>query len=82
MLSANDVIAISPKLVTNLFIKKLRDANYTRSNYNAVIDKIYRESCAELERMQNEYDGQTRNGRLKNMQTTWNEKIEKKLGLL
>ena len=69
-------------IVTDLFIKKLRDAKYTSSNYNALIDKIYRESCTELERLQNEYDGQTRNGRLKNMQSTWNEKIEKKLELL
>jgi hypothetical protein len=69
-------------IVTNLFMQKLKEAKFTRNNYDALIDKIYTESCKELERMQNEYDGQTRNGRLKNIQANWNEKIEKKLALL
>ncbi len=69
-------------IVTNLFIQKLKDAKFTRNNYDALIDKIYMESCKELELMQNEYDGQTRNGRLKSIQADWNEKIEKKLALV
>jgi len=69
-------------IITNLFIQKLKQAKFTRNNYDVVIDKIYLESCAELEKMQNDYDGQTRNGRLKNMQSEWNEKIETKLELL
>jgi hypothetical protein len=66
-------------IATNLFIDKLKAAKFTRNNYDAVIDKIYTESCRQLEKMQNDYDGQTRNGRLKNIQAEWNEKIEQQL---
>jgi FtsZ-binding cell division protein ZapB len=67
-------------IVTNLFIEKLKAAKFTRKNYDGLIEKIYNESCRQLEQMQNEYDGQTRNGRLKNVQSEWNEKIETQLG--
>jgi len=66
-------------IATNLFIQKLRAANFTRSNYNSVIDRIYKESCDELERMQNAYDGQTKNGQLKDRQYEWNAKIDEQL---
>jgi hypothetical protein len=69
-------------IVTNLFIEKLKAAKFTRKNYDNLIEKIYNESCRQLEQMQNEYDGQTSNGRLKNIQLEWNEKIEKHLGNL
>lgn len=69
-------------IITNLFMNKLKTATFTRNNYGTVLEKLYAESCRELEKMQNEYDGQTRNGRLKNIQANWNEKIEKQLGLL
>ena len=69
-------------IVTNLFIKKLKAAKFTRNNYGNLTEKIYNESCRELEKMQNDYDGKTRNGRLKNVQVEWNTKIEKQLNLL
>lgn len=69
-------------LVTNLFVKKLKALKFTRNNYNMLLEQVYIESYQELEKMQNNYDGQTRNGRLKNIQSEWNEKIEKQLGLL
>lgn len=69
-------------IVTNIFINKLKTARFTRDNYGTVLEKLYGESCRNLEKMQNEYDGQTRNGRLKNIQANWNEKIEKQLSSL
>lgn len=69
-------------IATNLFIQKLRAATFTRHNYNAVIDRVYKESCDELERMQNAYDGQTKNGQLKNIQYEWNQKISQQLEAL
>ena len=68
-------------IVTDLFIQKLRAANFTTTNYGDVVERIYREICSELEKMQNDYDGQTRNGQLKNIQAEWNNKIEKRLDL-
>jgi hypothetical protein len=67
-------------IVTNLFIEKLKAAKFTRKNYDGLVEKIYNESCRQLEQIQNNYDGQTSNGRLKNMQSEWNEKIETQLG--
>ena len=67
---------------TNLFIRKLKDARFTKNNYGNQVEKIYNETCHELEKMQNDYDGQTKNGQLKNIQTEWNDKIDKQLGAL
>jgi hypothetical protein len=65
-----------------LFFQKLKAAKFTRINYNTLLEKLYSESSRDLEKMQNDYDGQTRNGRLKNIQSNWNGTIEKQLDLL
>lgn len=65
-----------------LFVKKLKAANFTLSNYSALIDKINDESYAGLEKMQNDYDGQTKNGQLKDVQAEWNKKIDLQLAAL
>lgn len=59
------------------FIKKLRSAEFTMENYDQLLDKIYGECYDELGKMQNDYDGQTKNGQLKNIQAEWNIKIDK-----
>ncbi len=69
-------------IVTNNFINKLKAAKFTFKNYNTLLDKIYLETRQELEKMQNEYDGQTRNGRVPAAQAEWNSKIEKQLVLI
>ncbi|MGF2411423.1 hypothetical protein [Ferruginibacter sp.] len=69
-------------IVTNLFIEKLKTTKFTSNNYGQLLENLYAESCRELEKMQNEYDGQTKNGQLKNVQARWNEKIEKQLSFL
>jgi hypothetical protein len=66
-------------IATCLFIEKLKKAKFTRNNYNAVLNKIYAESQQLLLQMQNDYDGETKNGQLKNMQAVWNDKIEKQV---
>ena len=43
------------------------------------LDKIHDECFAALDKMQNEYDGETSNGRISRMQTIWNKKIDKQL---
>ena len=61
------------------FVKKLKTAIFTRDNYDALIEKLNNETYAELEKMQDDYDGQTKNGQLKDVQAEWNEKIDKLL---
>jgi len=66
-------------IATCIFIRKLKAAKFTFDNYNELLDKIYNESYDELESMQNQYDNETMNGRLKNVQAEWNNKIDLQL---
>ncbi|MEO6252456.1 MAG: hypothetical protein ABIO79_04090 [Ferruginibacter sp.] len=65
-----------------LFIKKLRAAQLNPGNYDYLVEKIHDESFKVLEEMQNDYDGQTSNGRINRMQTLWNKKIDQQLEAL
>jgi len=66
-------------LVTAGFITKLRNTVFTLANYDSLLEKINDEYYAELEKMQNAYDGETRNGLLKTEQAEWNAKIDRLL---
>jgi len=66
-------------IATCIFIRKLRAAKFTFDNYNELLDRLYNESYDELESMQNQYDNETLNGRLKNVQADWNNKIDLQL---
>jgi hypothetical protein len=67
---------------TCLFIKKLKEAQFNLGNYNYLVDKIHDESFEALDKMQDDYDGQTSNGRIKHRQTAWNRKIDRQLAEL
>jgi hypothetical protein len=64
---------------TCLFIQKLRAAKFTADNFAALVDKIHDECYNALDKMQDEYDGQTMNGRLRREQFAWNKKIDQQL---
>jgi hypothetical protein len=66
-------------LATHVFIQKLRSANITIDNCNELVERIYDESFREMQEHQDEYDGQTHNGQLKNIQMAWNRRIEGQL---
>lgn len=61
------------------FIQKLRAAKFTFSNYNSLVDDIYDECYGSLRKMQDDYDGQTSNGRIKRAQSDWNARIDNML---
>lgn len=67
---------------TCLFIQKLKEAQFNRGNFNYLAEKIHDECFAALDKMQNAYDGETSNGRIKPMQASWNRKIDKQLAEL
>jgi len=69
-------------IATSLFMQKLKAASFTWENYNDVLNRIYSESSKQLEKMQNDYDGQTKNGQLETVQASWNKKVEKQLATL
>ncbi len=65
-----------------LFVKKLKQAYFDKGNYNYLVEKIHDESFALLEKMQDDYDGQTKNGRIDRLQYAWNKKIDQQLAAI
>jgi hypothetical protein len=63
------------------FFKRIKSTNFTRNNYQALLEKIDNEAYDAMEKMQNDYDGQTKNGQLKDVQAEWNEKIDRLLSI-
>ena len=62
-----------------LFVQKLKEAQLNMGNFNYLVEKIHDESFDALDKMLNDYDGQTSNGRINRMQHIWNKKIEQQL---
>lgn len=62
-----------------LFVQKLKEAQLNMGNFNYLVEKIHDESFEALDKMQNDYDGQTSNGRINRLQNIWNKKIEQQL---
>ena len=58
-------------IAANLFVQKLKAAKFTEENYARLLEEIYKESRKEFATLQNDYDGQTKNGQLKNIQEEW-----------
>lgn len=59
-----------------LFVQRLKEAKLNLDNFNTLVEKIHDECFDALDKMQNEYDGQTSNGRIKPVQAEWNKKID------
>ena len=66
-------------IAANLFIEKLKAASITRRNYNVILPNLYTECCSIMNRMQDEYDSQTKNGQLKEEQERWNNYLKEKI---
>lgn len=69
-------------IAANYFIDRLKNASFTVTNYNVLLARFYKESCDYMNRMQDDYDGQTRNGQLKDVQLKWNAYISQKVSVL
>ena len=61
------------------FIQKVRAAKITTENMDAVLGALYKEAYAGMNKMQNDYDGETKNGILKDKQAEWNIFFTEKL---
>jgi hypothetical protein len=66
-------------IAANLFVKKLRAAKFTEANYTTLLEEVYKESRSDFAKLQNDYDGQTKNGQLKNIQEEWDTRIVQQL---
>ena len=62
---------------TMLFIKKLRETKFTPATLSQQISDIYSETSQYITDLQNQYDGETHNGIIRDKQMEWMEKIDK-----
>ena len=69
-------------LAAAIFVDKLQNAQFSFSNYKELLPRIYQECADIMNKMQNEYDGQTRNGQEKEEQYRWNELISSRVSSL
>ncbi len=67
---------------TLLFIKKLKQTNFTNSKYMQQLEAVYNDAIKNMEQLQNHYDTETNNGLQKDKQEIWNKKIDKELTIL
>jgi hypothetical protein len=66
-------------IAASIFVDKLKRSNITASNCNSLLPKIYQECCDIMNKMQDDYDGQTHNGQVKEVQAKWNSYLTEKL---
>ena len=66
-------------ITASLFFNKIKSAGITLKNYNVIIPAIYKECCDIMNKMQDDYDGQTKNGQVKAEQEKWNHFFVTKL---
>ena len=69
-------------IAASLFLEKLKTTAITKSNYNVVLPNLYKECCNVMNKMQDEYDGQTKNGQLKDEQEKWNNYLKEKIKVI
>ena len=63
-------------IAASIFTEKLKNASFTSGNYDQLLSKIYDESTAVMNKMQDDYDGETKNGQLRDVQAQWNENVD------
>lgn len=69
-------------ICAKMFIDKVKASKLTTSNMNDVLAKLYKECAANMHKMQADYDGETKNGQLKDKQQKWNNFFDEKLAAL
>lgn len=58
-----------------VFVNKLKTTPLNQDNYNQELARMYQESCDYMNKMQKDYDSQTRNGQLPAIQARWQDQI-------
>ncbi|MEO6584405.1 MAG: hypothetical protein ABIO05_08775 [Ferruginibacter sp.] len=66
-------------IAANLFVQKIKSTVFTVTNFKELLPKIYTESLALMNNMQVEYDGETKNGQLKDVQGKWDLLLQAKV---
>ena len=65
-----------------IFMDKIQGAIITNNDYNVLLPRIYDECIDIMNKMQDDYDNQTRNGQETALQEKWNKFIDDKLTII
>lgn len=65
-----------------IFVEKIQSAIMTSRDYNNLLPRIYDECVNAMNKMQDDYDGQTRNGQEAAFQERWNKFIDQKMAFI
>ena len=66
-------------IAASIFVNRLKGMEITTGNINTVLPRLYKECCDIMNKMQDDYDGQTKNGQLKDIQADWDLHLQDKL---
>ncbi len=66
-------------IAARIFADKVKNSGVTTSNVNVLLPRIYKECCDIMNKLQDDYDGQTKNGQVREMQERWNNSLDEKL---
>lgn len=66
-------------IAASLFAEKLKHADFTAGNYDQLLSQLYDESTAVMNKLQDDYDGETKNGQLRDVQAQWNENVDARI---
>ena len=69
-------------IAAGIFVDKIQSAVITSKNYNTLLTRIYDECIDAMNKMQDAYDGQTRNGQETTLQEKWNKFIDDKMAII
>jgi hypothetical protein len=69
-------------IAASFFVEKLKTTSVNLSNYKALLPALYKEGCDMMNKLQADYDGQTKNGQAKDIQAKWNEYLTLKINAL
>ncbi|MEP7164018.1 MAG: hypothetical protein ABI741_04945 [Ferruginibacter sp.] len=65
-----------------IFVDKIQSAIITTKDYNSLLPRIYDECIDAMNKMQDDYDGQTRNGQETAFQEKWDKFIDNKMAII
>ena len=65
-----------------IFVDKIQSTIITKKDYNNLLPRIYDECIDAMNKMQDDYDGQTRNGQETTFQEKWNKFIDNKMAII
>jgi hypothetical protein len=69
-------------IYSQIFVKRLREADLTAKNYQSMIKKIYGDVMQELTDEQTKYDDETQHSLIVPKQEEWNKKVDDELAAL